>query len=261
MAASKEFLNNLREKYEQTEILVTEKSKLDPPTEPYKSHYAAKDILLELAQTIKNHMQQANDAETPEAKQTIQFILARITVDLGKVHDFVDELATGELHLNEALDLVKGYETHPSAICSALSALNEIGILWMNRGETEKAKNYLVDAEKFYNTFKESKAEPLSIYDVFDGNAASENGKGEKLLEKHNVMTQFYLAQVFGSLGDLGKSAIYCHATLKKQLELAEYEPIDWALNAATLSQYFCTNDRYTEVCGHSKSFLSFYLF
>lgn len=249
MPTSKEFLIELKEKYEQTEILVTEKSKHDPETEPYKSHYEAKDILLELAQTIKNHIKQENADGTSEANdQTIQFILARVIVDLGKVHNFVDELTAGEQYLNEALELVKGYETHPSAICSVLSALNESGILWMNRGETEKAKSYLTDAETFYNTFKESKAESLSIYDVFDGNSTSEGGKGEKLLEKHNVMTQFYLAQVFGSLGDLEKSAIYCHATLKKQLLLGEYEPIDWALNAATLSQYFCTNDRYSEV-------------
>lgn len=244
MPTSKEFLTDLKEKYELTEILVTEKSKLDPQDEPYKSHYEAKDILLQLEQTMKNHMKEGND----DKDQTIQFILARIIVDLGKVHNFVDELSTGEQYLNEALDSVKGQETHPSAICSVLSALNESGTLWMNRGDTEKAKNYLVDAETFYNTFKESKAAPLSIYDVFDGNATSEDGKGEKLLEKHNVMTQFYLAQVFGSLGDLEKSAIYCHGTLKKQLLLSEYEPIDWALNAATLSQYFCTNDRYSEV-------------
>lgn len=245
MPVTREFLSDLKEKYEQTEILVTEKSKLDPDTEPYKSHYEAKDILLELEKTIKNHLKEENVAKD----QPIKFILARVVVDLGKVHNFVDELTTGEQYLNEALGLVKGYETHPSAICSVLSALNESGILWMNRGETEKAKNYLIDAETYYNTFVESKAEPLSIYDVFDGNSTSENGKGEKLLEKHIVMTQFYLAQVFGSLGDLEKSAIYCHATLKKQLLLGEYEPIDWALNAATLSQYFCTNDRYSEVC------------
>lgn len=257
MALSKEFLNNLKEKYEKTEILITEKSKLDPSTEPYKSHYEARDILLELAQAVKNFMNEADDNQTSEAKPTIQFILARITVDLGKVHNFVEELTTGETYLNEALDLMKGYESHPSTICSNLSALNEIGILWMNRGETEKAKNYLIDAESSYNTFKESKAEPLSIYDVFDRNSTSVDGKGEKLLEKHNVMTQFYLAQVFGSLGDLEKSAIYCHATLKKQLELEEYEHIDWALNAATLSQYFCTNNRYPEVCEHDRFFFS----
>lgn len=248
MTISKEFLIDLKEKYEKTELLVTEKSKLDPPTDPYNSHYEAKNILLDLAQTIKEHIEQKNEHETSEDVQILQFILACITVDLGKVHIFTEELTTGQKYLNEALELMKDRETHPAAICTVLSGLNESGILWMNRSDTEKANSHLINAEHFYNTFKESKLEALSIYDLFNQNSKSENNKGEKLLEKHNVLTLFYLAQVFGSLGDLEKSAIYCHTTLKKQLLQDEYESIDWALNAATLSQYFCTNDRYTEV-------------
>lgn len=45
------------------------------------------------------------------------------------------------------------------------------------------------------------------------------------------------------SLGDLHKSANYCHQTLKRQIDYNDYEPIDWALNAATLSQYFFTKN------------------
>lgn len=251
MTENEEFLVVLKKKYEKTEILVSEKSKLDPPTEPYKSHYEAKDILIELAETMKRHMEQKNDDDNqaPENVEMLQFILIGVIVDLGKVHNFTEDCSTGEQYLNEALDLLKQRETHEAVICSTLSALNEIGVTWMNRGETEKAKNYLIDAENFYNDFKDSKKEPLTIYDVFNGISKSENEQGEKLLEKHNVMTLFYLAQVFGSLGDLEKSAVYCHSTLKKQLFQNEYESIDWALNAATLSQYFCTNNRYMEVC------------
>lgn len=253
MAISKEFLVDLKEKYEKTEYLVTERSKLDPPTEPYKSHYEARDILLELSQTIKQHMEQTNDNEAPENMLTLQFILAHINVDLGKVFNFTDEISTGEKFLNEALDLLKDHQTSPKAISTVLSALNESGIMWMNRGETEKAKSYLINAETNYRIFREGKSEPFSIYDIFDNSPNSEHGRGEKILEKLNILTLFYLAQVFGSLGDLEKSANYCHTTLKKQLLLNEFEPIDWALNAATLSQYFCTNNRYTEVCNRMK--------
>lgn len=253
MTISKELLNDFEEKYKKTEILIIEKSKLDPETEPFKSHYEAKDILVELARNIKNHIEQKDDNVTSDDIETLQLILAHVTVDLGKVHNFTEELSTGEQYLNEALDLLKDRETHPAAICAILSALNESGILWVNRSDTEKAKSFLIKAETFYDTFKASELEPLSIHDLFNQynheDSKSKNGQGEKLLEKLNVMTLFYLAQVFGSLGDLGKSAVYCHTTLKKQLLQDEYEPIDWALNAATLSQYFCTNDRYAEVC------------
>lgn len=248
MTLTKEFLIDLKEKYEKTEVLVLEKSQLDPETEPYKSHYEARNILLELSSTIREQMKTSNETDSPADFNTLQNILAHITVDLGKVYNFTQELSTGEKYLNESLDLLKDRETQSATICAVLSALNESGILWMNRGDTEKAKDLLVKADNFYNSFKESNLQPLSIHDIFNDNPHSENGNGTKLLEKINVLTLFYLAQVFGSLGDLEKSAIYCHTTLKKQLLLGEYESIDWALNAATLSQYFCTNHRYNEV-------------
>lgn len=249
MALTKELFSDLKEKYDKTEVLISEKSKLDPPTEPFKSHYEAREILLDISKTIKQHTEPppGNEDESKDW-QTLQFILVHITVGLGKIYNFTEELSTGEKYLNEALELVKDRETDPALICATLSALNECSVLWMNRGETEKARDFLIKSETYYNTFKEKKLDPLSIDDLFGGNSKSNNGRGERLLDKINVLTLFYLAQVFGSLGDVEKSAIYCHTTLKRQLNEGEFEPIDWALNAATLSQYFCTNNRYTEV-------------
>lgn len=249
MTLTKEFFSDLKEKYEKTEELIIEKSKHDPPNEPFKSHYEARSILLDISKTIKQHMKSHGNQDVNDDLQRLQFILAHITVDLGKIYNFTDEVSIGEKYLNESLELVKDRETDPTIICAALNAMNESGVMWMNRGETEKARDFLVNAENYCNSFKEKKFEALSIHDLFDRNAKSENGRGEKLLEKINVLTLFYLAQVFGSLGDLEKSAIYCHTTLKRQLNEGEFEPIDWALNAATLSQYFCTNNRYMEVC------------
>lgn len=248
MTLKKEFLMDLKERYEKTEVLVIENSKLDPPTEPFKSHYEARTILLEISETIKHRMQSL-ETEASDDLQTLQFILTHITVDLGKIYNFTEEISTGEKYLIEALESVKDNETNPAAICAVLSALNETGIMWMNRGETEKAKDFLIKAETYCNTIRENRMKPLSIHDIFNNDSKSDYGQGEKLLEKINILTLFYLAQVFGSLGELKKSANYCHTTLKKQLVLGEFESVDWALNAATLSQYFCTNDRYTEVC------------
>lgn len=248
MPLEKEFLVDLREKYEKTEILVIEKSKFDPPTNPFKSHYEARDILLDISQALKERLLLV-DAESDDY-EILKFALLHVTVDLGKIYNFTEEISTGEKYLNEALESAIEHETNPAVICAVLSALNESGIMWMNRGETEKAKDFLIKAEEFCNTFRDTKQEPLSIHNILNKtHLKSENGSNGKLLEKINVLTLFYLAQVWGSLGELNKSANYCHNTLKKQLvELEEYEPIDWALNAATLSQYFCTNNRYTEV-------------
>lgn len=250
MTSSKELLTDLREKYEKTEKLITEDSKSDPPNEPYKSHYAAKKLLLELEENIKNHIETLKTSVTPDENeiQRFQFILGHIFVDLGRVFNFTEETSTAEKYLNESIDLFGQYESHPSAVCAYVSALNENGILWMNRAETEKSKEFLVKAEIAYDSFNETKLVPLTIHDLFN-HRDEEAINGAKFLDKLNTLTLFYLAQVFGSLGNLEKSAIYCHTTLKKQLLQNDFESVDWALNAATLSQFFCTNNRFTEVC------------
>lgn len=57
--------------------------------------------------------------------------------------------------------------------------------------------------------------------------------------------TLYYLAQVNAALGNSEKGAMYCHTTLLRQLETEQYDPVDWALNCATLSQYYITQGNY----------------
>ena len=46
-------------------------------------------------------------------------------------------------------------------------------------------------------------------------------------------------------MGQSEKGAMYCHTTLLRQLETGQYDPVDWALNCATLSQYYITQGNY----------------
>lgn len=248
MAIPKEKLSDLKDQYEKAEKLVEEDSKHDPPTEPFKSHYEARDILIEIRNNVKNMMQDFNPAEKSDSLEKLNFILSYITVDLGKISVFTEELSTGERYFQEGIDMLVDYKLHPSGVCAYLNGLNQMGILWSNRGELEKAKEILCEAEKIYTGFKALDTAPLTIYDIFGTVDEIENDKGRKVLEKNYTLTLFYLAQVFGGVGDLHKSAVYCHITLRKQLEMKEYDSIDWALNSATLSQYFCTNNRFKEV-------------
>lgn len=57
--------------------------------------------------------------------------------------------------------------------------------------------------------------------------------------------TMYYLAQVYGKLGEKTKSAEYCHTTLQRQLDYMSYKPVEWALNAATLSQYYIGEENF----------------
>jgi KIF-binding protein len=84
------------------------------------------------------------------------------------------------------------------------------------------------------------------LTDIF-GSEEVEAGKGTLGFEKVYTLTLYYLAQVTGGEWNLPLSASYCHRTLKRQLEYKEYEIMDWALNAATLSQYFFTENQLTQ--------------
>lgn len=51
--------------------------------------------------------------------------------------------------------------------------------------------------------------------------------------------TLYYLAQVYKNLQQYERAGQYCHTTLQRQLEYKQFVPLEWAINAATLSQYY----------------------
>ncbi|CAH2322022.1 KIF1-binding [Pelobates cultripes] len=68
-----------------------------------------------------------------------------------------------------------------------------------------------------------------------------------KRFERVYTHTLYYLAQVYKHLKQDEKSAQYCHTTLQRQLEYDGYSPVEWAINAATLSQYYLAKQCYME--------------
>lgn len=249
MPFNKEHLTDYKEQYEKAEKLVEEESKHDPETEPFRSHYAARDVLVELQNNLKNVLIDA-DPESEESR-TITYILGYIYKDTGRICVWTEELAAGEEYLKKCVFLLEPWKMQPECVNAYIGALNQIGILWSNRQNAKESQKYLSQAEELYKQFKESGLVPLTIYDIFGTKDEIENGKGLDVLEKTHTLTLYYLAQIIGCLGDLHTSAVYCHTTLKRQLEFDDYEHIDWALNAATLSQYFFNQNRNTESRHH----------
>jgi KIF-binding protein len=92
-----------------------------------------------------------------------------------------------------------------------------------------------------YRAQNQCESNVVSPSDLFA--TTDKKGDGDEKLEKTHTLTLYYLAQVYGTLGQQLKSALYCHNTLKRQLESKDFDSIDWALNAATLSQFFATHN------------------
>lgn len=235
MTILKEKLSDFKEKFEQATTLI-EDTKVDS-LEPYKQHYKARDILKELENLLETEIKARNEIE--EDQITLKSILGYILKDIGKINLFVEETNQAEIYFNKALEVLTENWRNSKWIICYVDVLNQLGILWSKLDDVEKSKNYLIQSENAFKEFKELSVDPLTIWDVFGTSDEIEKGKGNEALEKTCTLTYFYLAQVYGTLGDLETSGKYCHETLKRQLELNDYVSIEWSLNAATLAQYY----------------------
>lgn len=239
---AKEIINDFKENYCKVRKLLDEDSKNDPENEPYLSKYKAKEILSNMRESLKQVM----DSETTLDRIKLDAMLGAVLLNIGIINMETEELSSSDKVLTEAEELLAPNSTKPEIVTTIINVYNNLGILWSNREEPEKAKTFLLKAKELYETFKCMLLMPLPIENM---PSSSDSAISDvMILEKAHTLTLYYLAQVYGSLKENLKSAIYCHVTLRRQLQYSDYEPIDWALNSATLSQF------YAEQCGFFQS-------
>ncbi|GLV31337.1 uncharacterized protein CBL_11068 [Carabus blaptoides fortunei] len=246
MGVTKEAFVDLQEKYEKIKKLIEEDSKLDPESEPYISKYAARQLLISMKANLEKLLDQSN-----ENSEKLTAMLGAVWYYLGMISVDTEELSTGEIQLNKSISLVENYSLKPEFVLVMLNALNQLGILWSHRDDSEKSKEYLERSQKLYADFKDLNIAPVCFNDLFRSSGEKNEEESYMYLEKTHTLTLYYLAQIYGSLKDQLKSAIYCHVTLKRQLEFNDHEPIDWALNAATLSQFFMEKNGFKQARHH----------
>uniref|UniRef100_A0A2K6EK16 KIF-binding protein n=1 Tax=Propithecus coquereli TaxID=379532 RepID=A0A2K6EK16_PROCO len=216
----------------------------NPEKEPYKSKYSARALLEEVKALLgpapedEDERPEADDglgagdhalglpteaveAEGPIAQQAVR--LAVIEFHLGVNHIDTEELSAGEEHLVKCLRLLRRYRLSHDCVSLYIQAQNNLGILWSEREEIETAQAYLESSEALYNQYM-------------------------KEFEKVYTHNLYYLAQVYQHMEMFEKAAHYCHSTLKRQLEYNAYHPIEWAINAATLSQFYINKDNIGEL-------------
>lgn len=234
-------LTELKEKYTQVRKLLDSNDKCVDETKPYKSKYEAIDILKDmhssLLKTPNNIVKEENDVNT---------LLAIISLNLGIVYVETEELKLGEECFMNCIDNLNENETLPQRIIPMISALNQLGILWSQRNQASVSKTFLERAENIYKDFMKLGNKPINMSSLFLVKIDDEP-EPITVLEKLHTLTLYYLAQIYGTLEDYLKSAIYCHMTLCRQLEYKDYESIDWALNAATLSQFFLEKECFSQ--------------
>lgn len=224
--------------------LTTIESQNDPPDNPFKSLYAARELLTGLRAKMDTCPVQNREHED------FKILSSLIQLELGVNYINTEELAQGEACLEACLRLVDGLANKVKTASLSIQALNHLGVLWGNRGEQQKALECLLKAKAVYESHV-ALPPPLTdtewlLGDNADGEQPSE-WEREKAFESHHTLTLFYLAQVYGHLDQPRLSAQYCQTTLSRQLESQEYDPVEWSLNCATLSQYYMSSGNYAQ--------------
>ncbi|XP_019480064.1 PREDICTED: KIF1-binding protein [Hipposideros armiger] len=219
----------IREKFQAALALSRIELHKNPEKEPYKCKYGARLLLEEVKALLgpapedEDERPQADDGlgaedhalglpaevvevEGPVAQGAVR--LAVIEFYLGMNHIDTEELSAGEEHLVKCLRLLRKYRL--SQDCVSLYILAQIG-----SPPLDPTEHFLPEEEKL---------------------TEQERSKRFEKVYTHNL---YYLAQVYQHLEMFEKAAHYCHSTLKRQLEHNAYHPIEWAINAATLSQFY----------------------
>lgn len=236
MGVQSEQLSTLKERYDQALKLIEEDSKFDAnTTEPYKSHYSAKDILTSIADSIKTHLDTLPDNDPLHL--VYQSLLTFIYKDLGKLQVFVEERTAGHKYFTDALAIIESIELCPETVIPRMMVLNELALCHCgDAGDKDLVLNYLHKSREVYDQFKATARVPFTIADLF-GYLKGEQDveRSWRLLEKVHTLTLYFLAQS----DEKNRAIFYLYCTLRRQLEYDDYEAFDWALNAATFSQFF----------------------
>jgi len=234
----------------------------DPEENPYKTKYEARALLEAAVNEVKRLL--ADTTEGPEAVEGREMI-ARLHLFLGKNFYFCEEVPAAEQHFTRSLEcyLRLPVRLEPKPFVHIHDVLNQLGMLWCNRGGHAEGMNFLRRAQIMFLNRPDS---------VREAEAARS--------EDNYTLTMFYLAQAYGALQKPGLSARFCAETMSRQLEhntagtrskeVAERDPFDckdWVRNCCSLSDFFVNEcmfwtaeylmhaaivmcDRCVEVCG-----------
>ena len=230
--------NNGFEKLEEATKLSDEDD--DPETDPYRSKYKAREIYVELQEKLKNCYR--------NEEENIDFQIIKAILNLKLAVNYIDteELSSGEELLMKCIDDLEKFKMESKVVNVYQHLQNNLGILWTARRDYEKSLKFFKDAEQIYLSYKQQTGGGPKAMEEYITKPWDEDKLERKRMvefEKTYTLTLYYMAQVYAKRDEKELSAEYCQITLQRQLEWDTYEPMEWAMCAATLSQYFISND------------------
>ncbi|CAF5218771.1 unnamed protein product, partial [Rotaria magnacalcarata] len=168
---------------------------------------------------------------------------------IGTIYSDTEEKGEGESRLQSILMSIEPALNH-SLICSlALNLLNQLILIRTSYEQYNEAIEIAKRADNLYN--QSLSTEPYLLRELIEIDSAIPTIDRRDEFEQIYTYTSFFLAQIYAKLDDKDQSANYCRLTLERQLDMfhsdnrKHFDPLDWATNCATLSQYYMTKHDY----------------
>ncbi|XP_065563999.1 KIF-binding protein-like isoform X2 [Artemia franciscana] len=227
--------------YSHYESLI-ENSVKDPETDPYRSKYKAICCLNGFLDVMTTFGTIKQGFESSPNELHILCLRAAVLFLVGKLKYETNEAGIAETLLLESLSKASATPDVQKTLQLKLSILNQLGLIYCDLSKHEQAEGVLLEAISLYEETKNMSDKLWCVKDIFYGKIVDQNVSDDNL-ESENTLTLYYIAQVYQHLGKSSESAKYCSLTLRKQLERGVTDTIYWALNCATLSQYFASRN------------------
>lgn len=252
-------LQDIRVQYKQSVDLFNKNH--DDPSEPYKWKYAARVILLDQIQPKLSELRNSMPIEACKCsltwEQRIDLLDILIHYELFRIADETEETCQAEEYLKSAIQSLQHSKIDPldpriSVI--SLVIFNDHGYIKTYFDRSEESLSSLKKAEEIYQCFtstdhqlhfKEYICHPSDLFIIDYDNNQDDLNDLIKSIEGMHTKTVYYIAQVYQKLQKADETARYCLLTLQRQYSsLESFDTVDWAQNAALLSQhYFETRD------------------
>lgn len=235
--------DEIKSKFSEVRELVKKWPK-DPEERPYESLYEARRILEELLSKLTSL-----HASSEEETKSYEPSLIAVKLELGKNYADADEPSTAETHFRECVAILEAKPLDRANVSVMMQACNKLGIIWAERSENEKSLQYLLRSKGVYEEYRKGES-PMSprveAHALMESEPVDEEEEWRRFESVH-THTLYFLAQVYGNMEDHQTAANYCCITLDRQIQSKEFDGIDWALNAASLSQFYITRQLFRE--------------
>ncbi|KYM97243.1 KIF1-binding protein like protein [Cyphomyrmex costatus] len=206
----------VKEKYQEVQQLL-EREITSDPNKLYEKKSKAVEILMEILEALTH------------CKETFCTVAAAITyLNIGILRADMEDTGFATECYKKCIDLLEDSKLTPEGILPAISANNQL---------------------------KDVRLDPIHMVTIMGIEEIEGNLCAKSILEKLHTLTLYYLAQVCRGLDDKYSFLLYCHRTLSKQWSqnkiTQDLDYVDWAVNAAAISQHFIDQDKFPQARHH----------